>query len=157
MHACIEEHPELVAFDEAHRAEGDAVLIGVTFDNDADDARAFFAERGGDWPVIDDPDNSIGVAYGVAQVPETFVIAPDGIVVQRFAGGVTAGRARRGHRALRGRGADERLSALRSPRSGAGAGSSSSRSCSSSLVRNTVDDGPPRTDRGAGARRSPAR
>jgi len=86
---CIEEHRELQAFDTAHRAAGDAVLIGVTYDNDADDARAFFAKRGGTWPVIDDPDNAIGVAYGVAQVPETFVIAPNGTVVQRFPGAVT--------------------------------------------------------------------
>jgi cytochrome c biogenesis protein CcmG/thiol:disulfide interchange protein DsbE len=86
---CIEEHPQLVAFDAAHRAAGDAVLIGVTFDDKTEDAKAFFEARGGDWPVIDDPDNSIGVAYGVAQVPETFVIAPNGTVVQRFAGAVT--------------------------------------------------------------------
>lgn len=86
---CIEEHPELAAFDAAHRARGDAVLIGVTFDNKADEARDFFADNGGDWPVIDDPENSIGVAYGVAQVPETFVIAPNGTVVRRFAGAVT--------------------------------------------------------------------
>ena len=74
---CLEEHPELLAFDAAHRAEGDAVLVSVTFDDKADDARAFFEEHGGAWPVIDDPENSIGVAYGVAQVPETFVIAPE--------------------------------------------------------------------------------
>jgi len=86
---CLSEHPELRAFDEAHRRAGDAVLIGVTYDNETDDARAFFAERGGRWPVIDDPTNSIGVAYGVAKVPETFVIAPDGTVVHRFPGEVT--------------------------------------------------------------------
>ena len=86
---CQTEHPQLAAFDAAHREEGDAVLVAVTFDDRADDARAFFERNGGDWPVIDDPDNAIGVAYGVAQVPETFVIAPSGIVVQRFAGAVT--------------------------------------------------------------------
>jgi cytochrome c biogenesis protein CcmG, thiol:disulfide interchange protein DsbE len=86
---CLEEHPELQAFDAAHRAEGDAVLVSTTFDDTAEDARAFFADHGGTWPVIDDPENSIGVAYGVAQVPETFVIAPNGTVVQRFAGPVT--------------------------------------------------------------------
>jgi cytochrome c biogenesis protein CcmG/thiol:disulfide interchange protein DsbE len=86
---CMVEHPQLAAFDAVHRAEGDAVLVGVTFDDKTEDARAFFADNGGDWPVIDDPENSIGVAYGVAQVPETFVIAPNGIVVQRFAGAVT--------------------------------------------------------------------
>lgn len=86
---CQTEHPQLVAFDAAHRASGDAVLVGVTFDDRADDARAFFDRNGGGWPVIDDPDNAIGVAYGVAQVPETFVISPNGIVVERFAGAVT--------------------------------------------------------------------
>jgi cytochrome c biogenesis protein CcmG/thiol:disulfide interchange protein DsbE len=86
---CQEEHPEVVAFDAAHRAAGDAVLIGVTFDDKTEDARRFFDEWGGDWPVIDDPENSIGVAYGVAQVPESFVISPNGIVVERFAGKIT--------------------------------------------------------------------
>jgi cytochrome c biogenesis protein CcmG/thiol:disulfide interchange protein DsbE len=86
---CLEEHPELAAFDAAHRVEGDAVLVSTTFDDSADHARMFFEEHGGSWPVIDDPENSIGVAYGVAQVPETFVIHPNGTVVQRFAGAVT--------------------------------------------------------------------
>jgi cytochrome c biogenesis protein CcmG/thiol:disulfide interchange protein DsbE len=86
---CIQEHPELRAFDEAHRERGDAVLVSVTYSNSAEEAREFFEERGGSWPVIDDPTNSIGVAYGVAQVPETFVVAPDGTVVARFAGEVT--------------------------------------------------------------------
>ncbi|MDP1819208.1 MAG: TlpA disulfide reductase family protein [Acidimicrobiales bacterium] len=86
---CQTEHRQLRAFDEAHRRSGDAALVGVTYDNDTDEARAFFEERGGEWPVIDDPTNSIGVAYGVARVPETFVIAPDGTVVHRFPGEVT--------------------------------------------------------------------
>jgi cytochrome c biogenesis protein CcmG/thiol:disulfide interchange protein DsbE len=86
---CREEHPQLAAFDAAHRAERDAVLVSVTFDDSAEDARDFFEEHGGSWPVIDDPENSIGVAFGVAQVPETFVISPTGVVVQRFAGAVT--------------------------------------------------------------------
>jgi len=86
---CIEEHPQLLAFDAAHRAAGDAVLISVTFDDKSAKAREFFADNGGDWPVIDDPENGIAVAYGVAQVPETFVIAPNGTVVQRFANKVT--------------------------------------------------------------------
>src|SRR3546814_7865580 len=70
---CIQEHPELVAFDEAHREAGDAAVVSVTYDDRTDDAKEFFAKRGGDWPVVDDPENSIGVAYGVARVPETFL------------------------------------------------------------------------------------
>jgi cytochrome c biogenesis protein CcmG/thiol:disulfide interchange protein DsbE len=86
---CQIEQPELQAFVREHQDDGDAELVGVTYDNKASDARAFFAQRGGGWPVIDDPENSIGVAYGVAQVPETFVISPDGVVVEHFPGGVT--------------------------------------------------------------------
>ena len=44
---CLEEHPELVAFDAAHSAEGDAVLVRVTFDDNADDARRVL--RGARW------------------------------------------------------------------------------------------------------------
>jgi cytochrome c biogenesis protein CcmG/thiol:disulfide interchange protein DsbE len=87
--ACRVEHLELKAFDEEHTATGDAVLVGVTYDNKEADAKAFFAQRGGTWPVINDPEDSIGVAYGVAQVPETFVVSPDGVIVQHFPGGVT--------------------------------------------------------------------
>jgi cytochrome c biogenesis protein CcmG/thiol:disulfide interchange protein DsbE len=86
---CQIEQPQLLAFHQEHTGKGDAELVGVTYDNKASDARAFFAKNGGGWPVIDDPEDSIGVAYGVAQVPETFVISPDGVVVEHFPGGVT--------------------------------------------------------------------
>jgi cytochrome c biogenesis protein CcmG/thiol:disulfide interchange protein DsbE len=86
---CQIEQPELQAFVREHQDKGDAQLIGVTYDNKASDARKFFQQRGGGWPVIDDPEDSIGVAYGVAKVPETFVISPDGVVVEHFPGGVT--------------------------------------------------------------------
>jgi cytochrome c biogenesis protein CcmG/thiol:disulfide interchange protein DsbE len=86
---CQLEHPDLLRFDEEHRANGDAALIGVTFDNKLSDAREFFADKGGTWPVINDPENSIGVAYGVTQPPETYVISPNGTLVQKFVGRVT--------------------------------------------------------------------
>ena len=87
---CLEEHPELAAFDDAHAKVGDASVVSVLFDDEPDDARNVFAERGGDWPVVIDDQGSIGVAYGVARVPESFLVAPDGTVVQRLVGGVTA-------------------------------------------------------------------
>src|SRR3546814_16154015 len=86
---CIQEHPELVAFDEAHREAGDAAVVSVTYDDRTDDAKEFFAKRGGDWPDVDDPENSIGVAYGVERVPETFLVAPYGFVIELLTGGVT--------------------------------------------------------------------
>ena len=87
---CIVEHPELTAFDEEHAAIGDAAVVSVLYDDDPDVAREFFAKRGGGWPVVLDAEGAIGVAYGVARVPESFLVAPDGTVVQRLVGGVTA-------------------------------------------------------------------
>jgi cytochrome c biogenesis protein CcmG, thiol:disulfide interchange protein DsbE len=86
---CVEEHPELVAFDEAHRAQGDAALVSVVYnDPDLAGVRDFFAERGGEWPVV--TDNGVAAAdYGVLKVPETYLVTPAGFVVQRYTGGVT--------------------------------------------------------------------
>ena len=86
---CVVEHPELVAFDEEHTTIGDAGVVSVLYDDDPGAARKFFADRGGDFPVLLDPQGAIGVAYGVARVPESFLVAPDGTVVRRLVGGVT--------------------------------------------------------------------
>ena len=46
-------------------------------------AEQFFAERGGDWPVVLDHDQ-IDVAFGVALVPETWIVDPSGVVQVRI-------------------------------------------------------------------------
>lgn len=86
---CIEEHPELAAFEVEHTAKGDAALVSVLFDTTAQNGEKFFAENGGDWPVVADDEGAVGVDYGVARVPESFLVAPTGLVVQRLVGGVT--------------------------------------------------------------------
>ncbi len=50
----------------------------------------FFAKEGGDWPVVYDEDGSIAVGFGVAKVPETWIIDPNGIVRGRVISRVTA-------------------------------------------------------------------
>jgi cytochrome c biogenesis protein CcmG/thiol:disulfide interchange protein DsbE len=85
---CRTEHPELVAFDEAHRAEGDATVVSVVYGDSEDDVRDFFAERGGEWPVVTD-DGLAAANYGVVAVPETYLVTPLGYVVQKYTGGVT--------------------------------------------------------------------
>ena len=85
---CREEHPDLVAFDERHRAIGDARVVGIIFDDDVDAIRQFRTDNGGTWPMLQDPDGQIAVSFGVARVPESFLIAPDGTVVARLVGGV---------------------------------------------------------------------
>ena len=87
---CLEEHPELDRFHQTASETGEATVVSVLFDDAPDAARRVFEERGGDWPVVVDPDGAVGVAYGVARVPESFLVAPDGTVVRRLVGGVTA-------------------------------------------------------------------
>jgi cytochrome c biogenesis protein CcmG/thiol:disulfide interchange protein DsbE len=87
---CIQEHAELVAFDQRHRSIGDAALVQVIFNDDVDAVRSFRRERGGQWPLLDDPPGRIAIDYGVAKVPETYVIDPAGILVAKLVGGVTA-------------------------------------------------------------------
>lgn len=87
---CIREHPELVSFEERHDAAGDASVVSVVYDADPDNVRDFFADNGGDWPVVDDPDGRIALSYGVSGVPESYLISPDGVVVTKLEGGVTA-------------------------------------------------------------------
>jgi cytochrome c biogenesis protein CcmG/thiol:disulfide interchange protein DsbE len=87
---CQEEHPDLISFNNRHRAAGDAVLLGVIYDaRDASSVAPFFKKNGGDWPVI--RDDSAKVDYGTTGVPETFIIDPSGYVVTRITGRVTEG------------------------------------------------------------------
>ncbi len=89
---CKREHPELVKFDEAQRSGNgvDAELFTIVNDDDEDAVREFFADNGGGWPVVRDDNSEISVAFGVAKVPETWIISPTGLVVERFAGEVDA-------------------------------------------------------------------
>ena len=84
--ACIKEHPELVKFSTDHH--DDATVLAVVFDDDPGAVRQFFTERGGDWPVIDAPRTAVD--YGVAKIPETFLVSPDGVVVAKANGAITA-------------------------------------------------------------------
>ena len=87
---CIEEHPELVEFEQRHEGVGDAELVSVVVETPEQEAQAFFEDRGGSWPVVVDPEGRTALDYGMVKVPETFVVAPDGTVVIRLVGGVTA-------------------------------------------------------------------
>ncbi len=89
---CQQEHPDLVRFaDQQARLGGDgAELYTVVYDDDRKAVENFFAANGGDWPVVFDDDGSIAVAFGVSQVPETWIIDPSGVVRGRIITRVTA-------------------------------------------------------------------
>jgi cytochrome c biogenesis protein CcmG, thiol:disulfide interchange protein DsbE len=89
---CIREHPELIKFDEHQAALGvdGAELYSVVRDSTQAEVEQFFAERGGDWPIVYDPDYEFLNGFGIALVPETWVIDPDGFVRARFISQVTS-------------------------------------------------------------------
>ena len=87
---CIIEHPELIDFSERHAVAGDARVVSVTFDDTAENVRRFFEVNGGDWPVLVEGASEAAVAYGVTGVPESYLVAPSGVVVWKQLGGVTA-------------------------------------------------------------------
>ena len=88
---CRNEHPELLRFDADQDAQPDgAELVTIVWGREPGGAVEFFAEEGRDWPMVFDHDGAIATAYGVTQVPETWIIDPRGIVAARFIGEVTA-------------------------------------------------------------------
>jgi cytochrome c biogenesis protein CcmG/thiol:disulfide interchange protein DsbE len=87
---CIQEHPELVEFQNAHKPAGDATVVSVAFADSPTNVRQFFEKRGGDWPILSKDTSGIAVDYGVIKVPETYLVSPSGLVVAKLVGGVTA-------------------------------------------------------------------
>jgi cytochrome c biogenesis protein CcmG/thiol:disulfide interchange protein DsbE len=89
---CIQEHPELVQFDEdqAQLGADGAELYSVITRGEREEIDRFFADNGGDWPQIYSEHDEFPVAFGVAAVPETWVIDPSGVVQLRLISKVTA-------------------------------------------------------------------
>ena len=89
---CVNEHPELVRFDEAQAALGDdrVELYTVVYAGKPDEVTEFFDDNGGTWPVVFDDDGSISAAFAVNQVPETWIIDPNGVIQVRWIGETTA-------------------------------------------------------------------
>jgi cytochrome c biogenesis protein CcmG, thiol:disulfide interchange protein DsbE len=87
---CREEHPALAAAWDRYRERG-VVLLGVNVEDAREDALAYVAEVGGDWPLVTDPGSRTSIAFGRFGVPETFVIAPDGTIVAKAVGAVSYG------------------------------------------------------------------
>jgi cytochrome c biogenesis protein CcmG, thiol:disulfide interchange protein DsbE len=81
---CKEEAPELKRFDSEI---GDrATLVGVDWGDAADSAREFIARSGWKYPILRDPSQKVGTAYGLNGLPTTFVLDADGNIVRTLQG-----------------------------------------------------------------------
>ncbi len=87
---CRQEHPELVRFAQAHEASGDAAVLAVVYSDNAQAVREFRDKEGGAWPMLTDPKGRVALDYGVAGIPESFLVSPEGVVVAKLLGGVRA-------------------------------------------------------------------
>jgi len=86
---CQKETPELAAFEAAHRASGDARVVGVLYLDSASSARSFAASHSVTWPILGDAHGDVASRYQVSGLPQSFVIRPDGTLAARLFGAVT--------------------------------------------------------------------
>ena len=89
---CINEHPLLLAFVRTEAiAQNPAELYTVVNDDSDDSVAVFFQKNGGNWPKLRDTNGSIAISFGIAKVPETWIIDPNGYVRLRIVGQLSNG------------------------------------------------------------------
>jgi cytochrome c biogenesis protein CcmG/thiol:disulfide interchange protein DsbE len=81
---CRQEHPVLEWG--ARELGGQAVFLGIVFEDTEDNARGFLQEMGASFPQLIDPKSRISVDYGVSGVPETYFIDANGIILGKHVG-----------------------------------------------------------------------
>ena len=84
---CREEHPVLVAANDAYRESG-VTFLGVNFQDERESAIGFLDElgRGEGYRYVTDPDSRAAVEFGVYGVPETYFVDRSGTVVAKITG-----------------------------------------------------------------------
>jgi thiol-disulfide isomerase/thioredoxin len=88
---CLEEIPDLVLFHDLHYAK-DAMVLGINFEDiPAEQLRAFVEEHQMSYPVLRngdiDPPNA---RMGVEGLPMTYIVSPEGELVARHSGSISA-------------------------------------------------------------------
>src|SRR5437762_83474 len=85
---CRAEIPELIKLQEQHKDR--LQIIGVSEDDEADTVHDFVKKYGINYPVVMATPELIQAYGGVAALPTTFVVDPEGRVVQRHLGMLNA-------------------------------------------------------------------
>lgn len=81
---CHAEHPYLL---EISAREPDITFVGVNYKDDVELAREFLDERGNPFKLsLVDADGSLGIDFGIAGPPETFLIDSSGTIRYRHVG-----------------------------------------------------------------------
>lgn len=84
---CAQEHPWLVRTSKLYQPRG-VVFLSVLYNDTPEKGRGFLKRYGENYPTLLDPAERVAIDYGVAGVPETFVIDQQGNIVKKFVGPV---------------------------------------------------------------------
>ncbi|MGH9485414.1 MAG: TlpA family protein disulfide reductase [Terriglobales bacterium] len=80
---CIEETPALNAMAQQF-PQGKVVVLGVSIDEDPVAYRTFLTRYHIHYPTARDPTQDLMHRYGTRQIPETYIIGPDGRLVRKL-------------------------------------------------------------------------
>lgn len=87
---CVAETPQIERFYYSRPDGQRPVVIGVLYGDTVADGIAFARNEGATWPAISDPGGNIASNWGVASLPRSYLVAPDGRVVAAILGGITS-------------------------------------------------------------------
>jgi cytochrome c biogenesis protein CcmG/thiol:disulfide interchange protein DsbE len=86
---CREEHPVLLEGARTYLPKG-VKFIGVTYNDQEADSKAWLKEMGQAYPSLVDKGARVAIDYGVAGVPETFILDKHGVVAFKKFGPITS-------------------------------------------------------------------
>jgi cytochrome c biogenesis protein CcmG, thiol:disulfide interchange protein DsbE len=86
---CQQEHAALSAFYARHHADDDFEMIGIVRDDTAVSAREWVSAHDDRWTFATDPQGHASLVFGTTGQPESYMIAPNGIVVSYFRSAVS--------------------------------------------------------------------
>ncbi|KPH75032.1 DsbE family thiol:disulfide interchange protein [Bosea vaviloviae] len=89
---CRVEHPFLVALADAPAVKaGKVAVVGLNYKDEAENARRFLDALGNPYSAVGvDRPGRAAIEWGVYGVPETFVIGPDGRILEKHVGPLDA-------------------------------------------------------------------
>lgn len=94
---CRVEHPHLVAMAEAPAVkQGKVAVVGLNYKDESENARRFLGALGNPYSAVGvDRAGRGAIDWGVYGVPETFLIGPDGRIVDKHVGALDVASAQK--------------------------------------------------------------
>lgn len=80
---CIEETPALNQLQK-YIEPRNALVLGVSWDQDPDAYERFLKDKGINFPTFRDPSRKIGLDYGTPVIPDTYIIDRHGKILRKF-------------------------------------------------------------------------